>query len=74
MTDDPVTVGDAIENFNVDAEAFIIATALPSGNPGLMYQGNRRQLTALFRLIQDQLREREKIGNHPNRGDVKRTH
>ena len=37
------------------------------GNLSLSYQGNLRQLKAMFRHIRDTLKEREKIGNHPNR-------
>jgi len=51
---------------NNDAKrAFISATFYADGAPGLIYKGNRRDLTTLFRLIRDQLREREQIGNHP---------
>jgi len=45
--------------------AFISAMIHADDTPGLVYKGNRRDLTTLFRHIRDQLREREHIGNHP---------
>jgi hypothetical protein len=69
MTKD--TIKAAANRFAPDAPAFIIAALEPNGNPGFTYHGDRRQLTVLFRMIRDQLREREGIGNHPRRADVR---
>jgi hypothetical protein len=63
----PETMNDALERFNTEGEAFIICAPMPNGELGLSYQGNLRQLKAMSRHIRDTLKEREKIGNHPNR-------
>ena len=68
----PNTIHQAVEDFHEQGEAYIIAGPTPEGEMGLSYQGSREQLTALFRHIRDVLRESEGIGNHPNRGDVKK--
>ena len=71
MTDKPDTLKEAAEQFHPQGQAYIIAGPTIDGEMGLSYQGDRKQLTALFRHIRDTLREVEGIGNHPNRGDVK---
>jgi hypothetical protein len=59
---------NALLQFQGDSEAFIICGSTePDGELGIHYQGNLRQLKTMFRFIRDELREREKIGNHPNR-------
>ena len=63
----PETMSEALERFNSESEAFIICGSTPGGELGLSYQGDLRQLKAMFRHIRDTLKEREKIGNHPNR-------
>ena len=63
----PETMNDALERFNADSEAYIICGPTPNGSMGLSYQGNPKQLKAMFRHIRDTLKERERIGNHPNR-------
>jgi hypothetical protein len=60
-------MNDALTRFNTDGEAFIICAPDLDGEMKLAYQGNLRQLKAMFRHIRDTLKEREKIGNHPNR-------
>ena len=61
------TMTEALSRFDTEGHAYIICGPLPDGALGLSYQGNLRQLKAMFRHIRDTLREREKIGNHPNR-------
>ena len=61
------TMNEAITRFNGEGEAFIICGPTPDGTLGLSYQGNLHQLKTMFRHIRDTLKEREKIGNHPNR-------
>ena len=62
------TLSDQIGLFEPDAEAYIICSAIDrNGRMGLSYQGDLQQLKAMFRHIRDTLKEREKIGNHPNR-------
>ena len=60
-------VKDVMPRFNADSEAFIICVPKRDGNLDLLYQGNLRELKAMFRHIRDTLKDREKIGNHPNR-------
>ena len=68
MTDKPDTMQTAMIRFKEQGEAFIICgPSEPDGRLGLSYQGGFRQLKEMFRLIRDTLKEREKIGNHPNR-------
>jgi hypothetical protein len=54
------------DSFMTNGEPFIICTE-SKGDLQLRYNGNLRQLKAMFRHIRDTLKEREKIGNHPNR-------
>jgi hypothetical protein len=62
------TMQDAMIQFKGEGQAFIICgPAEPDGELRLAYQGNLRQLKAMFRHIRDTLKEKEKIGNHPNR-------
>ena len=64
----PDTMQAAMLRFQGEGEAFIICgPSEPDGELGLAYQGDLRQLKAMFRHIRDTLKEREKIGNHPNR-------
>ena len=63
----PDTMAEAMNRFDGESESFIICGPTPTGEMGLAYQGNLRQLKAMFRRIRDTLKEREKIGNHPNR-------
>jgi hypothetical protein len=64
----PTTMQNAMLQFKGEGQAFIICGPTePDGQLGLAYQGDLRQLKAMFRLIRDTLKEREKIGNHPNR-------
>lgn len=54
--------------FKGEGEAFIVCGPTePDGDLGLSYQGDLRQLKAMFRHIRDTLKTKEKIGNHPNR-------
>ena len=62
------TMQTAMLRFKGEGQAYIICgPSEPDGKLGLRYQGDLRQLKAMFRLIRDTLTEREKIGNHPNR-------
>lgn len=62
------TLKDAVERFEPDAEAYIICSAINrEGQIGLAYQGDLQQLKLMYRHIRDTLKEKEKIGNHPNR-------
>ena len=62
------TLNEALDRFQGEGEAFIICgPSEPDGELGLAYQGNLRQLKAMLKHIRQTLREREKIGNHPNR-------
>ena len=62
------TMQNALLQFQGDGEAFILCGPVePDGELGLHYQGDLRQLKAMFRLIRDTLKEKERIGNHPNR-------
>ena len=63
----PDTMNEVLDRFNGEGEAFIICGPTPDGELGLAYQGNLRQLKEMFRYIRDTLKEREQIGNHPNR-------
>jgi hypothetical protein len=60
-------MNDAMARFNAEGEAFIVCGPTPDGSMGLSYQGNLKQLKAMFRHIRDTLKERERIGNHPTR-------
>ena len=68
----PNTIKEAVADFHEDGQSYIIAGPDTEGQLALSYQGDRKQLTALFRHIRDTLRQEEGIGNHPNRGDVKK--
>lgn len=57
----------AFAKFRPDSEAFIICGPTTDGATEVDYRGDLRQLKTMFRLIRDTLREKEKIGNHPNR-------
>ena len=62
------TLRQAIRRFEPESEAYIICGATDKdGRMGLSYQGDLQQLKAMFRHIRDTLKEKEKIGNHPNR-------
>ena len=61
-------MAEAFDTFMGEGEAFIICGPTePDGELGLFYQGELRQLKAMFRHIRDTLKDKEKIGNHPNR-------
>ena len=62
------TMQNALLQVQGDGEAFILCGPVePDGELGLRYQGDLRQLKAMFRHIRDTLKEKERIGNHPNR-------
>jgi hypothetical protein len=68
MTQHPDTMNEAMLRFKGEGQAYIICgPSEPDGRLGFAYQGDLRQLKAMFRFIRDQLKEREKIGNHPAR-------
>ena len=64
----PTTMQNAMLQFKGEGQAFIICgPSEPDGELGLAYQGDLKQLKAMFRLVRDTLKEKERIGNHPNR-------
>jgi hypothetical protein len=68
MTDTPDTMQTAMLQFKGEGQAFIICgPSEPDGQLGLAYQGTTIQLREMLKFLRAQLREREKIGNHPSR-------
>jgi len=65
---DKSNMEQAMLQFKGKGEAYIICgPSEPDGELALDYQGDLHQLKAMYRHIRDTLKEREGIGNHPNR-------
>ena len=62
-----MTMNEALEEFDTNSKTFLICGPTATGHMHLRYQGDLRQLKAMFRHTRDTLKKRERIGNHPNR-------
>lgn len=64
------TLFEEVLEYDGAADAYLLVAPNKNGQLALSYSGTQKELKLMFRALRDTLRDKEGIGNHPNRGDV----